>query len=130
MAPNKQNTAETRKKLAANLQVLRRYDEHIQAIVGTTSHVVLYQFQQESSTWAKKDVEGALFLFERSSAPHYGFMVMNRLGIDNYTELLGPQISIQPTDEFLIYRQSDGAVMGIWIYEEADRKSIATQMEE
>ncbi|KAJ1950337.1 hypothetical protein EC988_004427, partial [Linderina pennispora] len=51
MAPNKQNTAETRKKLAANLQVLRRYDEHIQAIVGTTSHVVLYQFQQESSTW-------------------------------------------------------------------------------
>ncbi|KAI8325656.1 PH domain-like protein, partial [Martensiomyces pterosporus] len=128
MAPSKLSS-DARKKLAANLQVLRRYDSEIQAIIDTTSHVVLYQFQHDTSSWAKKDVEGALFIFQRASAPCYGFMVMNRLSLDNYTELLNPEMNFQPSDQFLIYRSDGGDVIGIWIYEESDRIRISSQLE-
>ncbi|KAJ1960818.1 hypothetical protein GGI12_003593, partial [Dipsacomyces acuminosporus] len=64
-----------------------------------------------------------------SAAPRYGFMVMNRLSLDNYTELLNSEISFQPTDQFLIYRSDGGEVIGIWIYEESDRIRISSQLE-
>ncbi|KAJ2084116.1 hypothetical protein H4R24_000325 [Coemansia sp. RSA 988] len=64
MAPGKLSP-DARRKLAANLQVLRRYDSQIEALIDTTSHVVLYQFQEENQTWANKEVEGALFIFKR-----------------------------------------------------------------
>ncbi|KAJ1878289.1 hypothetical protein LPJ66_011916 [Kickxella alabastrina] len=64
MAPSKLSN-DARKKLAANLQVLRRYDDQIDAIVDTTSHVVLYQFEESTQSWANKEVEGALFVYKR-----------------------------------------------------------------
>ncbi|KAJ2391325.1 hypothetical protein H4S02_001394 [Coemansia sp. RSA 2611] len=128
MAPNKPST-DARKRLAANLQVLRRYDSQIEAIIDTTSHVVLYQFQESSQSWANKEVEGALFLFKRAAAPYYGFMIMNRLGLDNYTERLSADMSFQTSDQIVIYtsKQNSG-IIGIWIYEETDRQRIPEQL--
>lgn len=50
MAPSKLTT-DARKKLAANLQVLRRYDRQIESIIDTASHVVLYEFQAPTKEW-------------------------------------------------------------------------------
>ncbi|KAJ2453651.1 hypothetical protein EV183_002055 [Coemansia sp. RSA 2336] len=121
MAPSKLST-DARKKLAANLQVLRRYDSQIEAIIDTTSHVVLYQFQQASQTWVSKG--GG-----RMTAPHYGFMIMNRLGLENYTEQLQEGMDFQTSDQIVIYTSpTSGGILGIWIYEEADRVRIPEQL--
>ncbi|KAJ2602003.1 hypothetical protein GGF39_000950 [Coemansia sp. RSA 1721] len=128
MAPSKLSN-DARKKLAANLQVLRRYDEQIEAIVDTTSHVVLYQFQEATQSWANKAVEGALFIYKRASAPYYGFTILNRVGLDNYTELLSADMTFQTSDQIVIYTSKSGnGIVGIWIYEEADRIRVPEQL--
>ncbi|KAJ2656230.1 hypothetical protein IWW48_005139 [Coemansia sp. RSA 1200] len=128
MAPGNVTT-DARKKLAANLQVLRRYDSQIEAIIDTTSHVVLYQFQEQTQTWANKDVEGALFIYKRATAPHFGFTIMNRIGVENYTEYLGSEMAFQTSGQIVIYTsKSKGCIVGIWIYEETDRVRIPEQL--
>ncbi|KAJ1809586.1 hypothetical protein LPJ75_004360, partial [Coemansia sp. RSA 2598] len=128
MAPSKLSN-DARKKLAANLQVLRRYDEQIEAIVDTTSHAVLYRFQEDTQSWATMSVEGALFIYKRATAPYYGFTVLNRVGIDNYTELLSADMSFQTSDQIAIYTSKSGSgIVGIWMYEEADRVRVPEQL--
>ncbi|KAI9500225.1 hypothetical protein BX070DRAFT_196005, partial [Coemansia spiralis] len=128
MAPSNL-TNDARKKLAANLQVLRRYDEQIEAIIDTTSHVVLYQFQEDSQSWANKEVEGALFIYKRSSVPHYGFTIMNRVGLENYTEYLSTDLDFQTSGQIVIYKSKNSdSFVGIWIYEETDRNRIPEQL--
>jgi hypothetical protein len=46
-------------KRAANLRVLQRGDPEIVDIVGSTTHVVLYEFNAKSTAWEKRNVEGA-----------------------------------------------------------------------
>ncbi|KAJ1721784.1 hypothetical protein LPJ53_003737 [Coemansia erecta] len=128
MAPSKLSN-DARKKLAANLQVLRRYDEQIEAIVDTTSHVVLYQFQEATQSWANKSVEGALFIYKRSAAPYYGFTILNRVGLENYTELLDADMSFQTSGQIVIYTsKNSGGIVGVWIYEDLDRVRIPEQL--
>ncbi|KAJ2594115.1 hypothetical protein IWW49_000096 [Coemansia sp. RSA 1797] len=65
----------------------------------------------------------------RSAAPYYGFMIMNRLGLDNYTELLSADMSFQTSDQIVIYTSaSNSGIVGIWIYEEVDRKRVPEQL--
>ncbi|KAJ2885124.1 hypothetical protein H4R27_001615 [Coemansia aciculifera] len=128
MAPSKLSN-DARKKLAANLQVLRRYDDQIEAIIDTTSHVVLYQFQETTQEWKNKEVEGALFIYKRFSAPHYGFTIMNRLGLENFTEHLSADMNFQTSDQIIMYTSTSGSgILGVWIYEEADRVRIPEQL--
>ncbi|KAJ2659161.1 hypothetical protein IW148_004356 [Coemansia sp. RSA 1199] len=54
---------------------------------------------------------------------------MNRLGLDNYTELLSADMSFQTSDQIVIYTSaSNSGIVGIWIYEEADRKRVPEQL--
>ena len=46
-------------KRAANLRVLQRADSSIVDIVGSATHVVLYEFNAASQAWEKRNVEGA-----------------------------------------------------------------------
>ncbi|RLN90924.1 hypothetical protein BBJ28_00008729 [Nothophytophthora sp. Chile5] len=47
---------------AMNLQVLKRQDDAVMEIVDTASHVVMYEFDQATQSWKRKDVEGCLFV--------------------------------------------------------------------
>ncbi|KAJ2046539.1 hypothetical protein GGH13_009320, partial [Coemansia sp. S155-1] len=65
------------------------------------------------------------------SAPHYGFTIMNRLGLENFTEHLGADMSFQASDQIIMYTSTSGSViLGVWIYEEADRVRIPEQLEQ
>ncbi|KAJ1775812.1 hypothetical protein LPJ54_003474, partial [Coemansia sp. RSA 1824] len=56
-------------------------------------------------------------------------MIMNRLGLDNYTELLSADMSFQTSDQIVIYTSaSNSGIVGIWIYEEVDRKRVPEQL--
>ncbi|KAJ2098650.1 hypothetical protein IW146_009936, partial [Coemansia sp. RSA 922] len=65
------------------------------------------------------------------SAPHYGFTIMNRLGLENFTEHLGADMSFQASDQIIMYTSTSGSgILGVWIYEEADRVRIPEQLEQ
>ena len=61
-----------------NLKVLQRIDKQIVRVVGTACFVSIYDFDKDSKSWTKLDVEGTLFLVKRSSAPFYRLIVLNR----------------------------------------------------
>ncbi|KND04991.1 uncharacterized protein SPPG_00674 [Spizellomyces punctatus DAOM BR117] len=118
-------------RLAVNLNVLRRHDSNIVAILDSSSHVVVYDFDQQSSSWTKKGIEGTMFVFQRSVEPFYGLFVMNRLGIENLMVLLSADMEVQLMQEFVIYRKPDDSgdsVQGLWMYETADRTRLYTTL--
>ncbi|CAJ0749172.1 4729_t:CDS:2 [Entrophospora sp. SA101] len=87
---------------AVNLSVLKRHDEYIVEIIDTSSHVVVYLFDRDQSTWTKKGVEGTI-----SIQPVFGFIVMNRLGLDNFMAPLVDNMDLEFKDEYIIYRTDD-----------------------
>ncbi|KAJ3018088.1 hypothetical protein HKX48_003164 [Thoreauomyces humboldtii] len=111
-------------RLAVNLNVLRRHDPSISQILESSSHVVVYDFDPVTKNWTKKGIEGTMFVFQRSVAPLYGLFVMNRLGLENLMVLLNADMEVQLLQEFVIYRQPDDSVQGLWMYETADRTRI------
>ncbi|KAI8918446.1 hypothetical protein DFJ77DRAFT_428704 [Powellomyces hirtus] len=111
-------------RLAVNLNVLRRHDPTIVSILDSSSHVVVYDFAPETKSWTKKGIEGTMFIFQRSAAPFYGLFVMNRLALENLMVLLNADMEVQLLQEFVIYRQPDDSVQGLWMYETADRTRI------
>ncbi|KAJ1912962.1 hypothetical protein IWQ60_009421 [Tieghemiomyces parasiticus] len=95
-----------RAKDSVNLNVLQRHDAAITKILDQSSHVVIYQFDAASGGWTKKGVEGTLFLFQRNRSPYYGFFVMNRLALTNFCAFLRPTLEVQPTTDFIIFRDT------------------------
>ncbi|KAJ3151369.1 mRNA-decapping enzyme 1A [Geranomyces variabilis] len=111
-------------RLAVNLNVLRRHDPTIVSILDSSSHVVVYDFDPETKSWTKKGIEGTMFIFQRSKLPFYGLFVMNRLALENLMVLLNADMEVQLLQEFVIYRQPDDSVQGLWMYETVDRARI------
>ncbi|ETV89691.1 hypothetical protein, variant 2 [Aphanomyces astaci] len=92
---------------ALNLQVLQRQDNQISDIVGTASHVVVYEFDQTEQSWKRKEVEGSLFIVKRYSAPRFQMFVNNRLSTSNLTISIDAQLNVDNVDDFLILRCVD-----------------------
>ncbi|CAJ0633906.1 14093_t:CDS:2 [Entrophospora sp. SA101] len=94
---------------AVNLSVLKRHDEYIVEIIDTSSHVVVYLFDRDQSTWTKKGVEGTI-----SIQPVFGFIVMNRLGLDNFMAPLVDNMDLEFKDEYIIYRTDDDNIKAMF----------------
>ncbi|KAK9762304.1 hypothetical protein K7432_012105 [Basidiobolus ranarum] len=113
---------------AANLNVLQRLDRNITEILDSSSHVVVYKFDNDTQSWTKKGVEGTMFLFKREISPKYGFFVMNRLSIDNFIVYLNGNMDLQITTDFIIYRTGEEDIHGIWMYETRDRERVGHEL--
>ncbi|KAJ1555341.1 mRNA-decapping enzyme 1B [Cladochytrium tenue] len=92
------------KRRQANLSVLRRHDAAVSEIVDLATYVVVYNFDPERQAWARRGVEGTLFVVRRAVAPWYSLVVLNRLALENFTVGLSPSMEIQTTGNYLIYR--------------------------
>ncbi|KAI8873441.1 PH domain-like protein, partial [Ramicandelaber brevisporus] len=122
-------------KDAANLQVLRRLDSSIAKIHATSSHAVVYRFDQSAGngSWVKYNVEGVLFIIERNtvnaSLPKYALFVMNRAGLDNFDYPIQSKSCVMLKGEYIMCQPSassskhDG-FFGLWVYEQSDRDRI------
>lgn len=49
-------------KRAANLRVLQRMDNEVIDILGSATHVVLYEFNTTEQAWEKRNCEGLFLL--------------------------------------------------------------------
>lgn len=50
----------------------------------------------------------AVFFYHRSASPNNGFMILNRLGLNNQIEPITKDLEFQLQDPFLLYRNSKG----------------------
>ncbi|KAI8803313.1 hypothetical protein BJ742DRAFT_829293, partial [Cladochytrium replicatum] len=122
------------RKRELNLVVLKRHDPSIDSIIDGTSHVVVYDFDTATQSWTKRGVEGAMFIFSRGddgvgTGKGYGFFVLNRLGVDNFKVVLTGDMEFQLMADYVIYRQPDDSIIGLWMYEEHDRGRLAQILE-
>lgn len=82
-------------KNTLNFNVISRYDPEVKQLLYTTSHCVLYKYDDSSQEWVKTDFQGALTLYLRDfESPNsgvpleysdlqrlfcYGLLLLNRL---------------------------------------------------
>lgn len=101
-----------------NLKVLRNDDPNIERIVASSKHAVLYGFDPASRQWARKNVEGSLFVVKRATAPFDAFVVLNRCGAENLTvEIGGEAFELERSPPYLMYRVGR-EVNGIWFHDQ------------
>ncbi|KAL7457981.1 hypothetical protein ACHAWC_011251 [Mediolabrus comicus] len=126
----------------SNLRVLQRLDSQIVDLAISSTHVVLYQFSPQSSTWNKTDIEGPLFIVKRSCSPRFKLIVMNRNSQENLEVGVNGTMEMQLREPYLIFRDnnnssnnnnnsttSDETIRGLWFHNDNERKSVHTYLE-
>ncbi|XP_054288515.1 mRNA-decapping enzyme 1A [Macrosteles quadrilineatus] len=105
-----------------NFAALKRVDPYAKGLVETAAHVALYTFENE---WEKTDIEGALFVYSRTGEPFHNILIMNRLNMKNLVEPVTEGLDLQLQDPFLLYRNSQKKIYGIWFYDRDECIKIA-----
>eukprot|EP00966_Prymnesium_polylepis_P043252 1004312-Prymnesium_polylepis.1 len=116
---------ERSKQLEYNLSVLKRRDAAIQDVLDMAGHVVMYRFNEENQSWDRKNVEGSLFVVQRSVVPTHQFVVLNRLSSENLVENINDDFQMELTEQFLLYRNAAQEINGIWFYSPTERAAMA-----
>ncbi|XP_028308697.1 mRNA-decapping enzyme 1A [Gouania willdenowi] len=111
-----------------SLAALQRQDPYINKLLDVTGQVALYNFNSKGNEWEKTDIEGTLFVYERSASPHHGFTIMNRLSTENLVEPINKDLEFQLQDPFLLYRNGNLGIYSIWFYDKKDCQRIAQLM--
>lgn len=108
-----------------NLTVLQRIDPCIEEILITAAHVTLYEFNVDLNQWSRKEVEGSFFVVKRSAQPRFQFIVMNRRNAENMVEDLLGDFEFEVQVPYLLYRNADQEVNGIWFYNAHEIEEVA-----
>ena len=74
-------------------------------------------------------MEGSLFVVSRSEEPKYQFVVLNRISSENLVESVSSDFQMELTDQFLLYRNDQQEISGIWFYSPSERASIAALLQ-
>jgi mRNA-decapping enzyme 1B len=120
-------TEDARKQ--ANLRLLQRsIDPNIQDIVGSATHVVLYEYITPQG-WEKSQVEGSLFLVA-SQSPHlqqqsFALAILNRHSTENFQVPITDRFQLQHKEPYLIFKQSP-KILGIWFHNANERVIMAS----
>jgi len=113
-----------------NFKALKKIDPYIKNINLSCSNVALYNFNTHKAEWEKTEVEGTLFLFEREAEPRYGFTIMNRLNPENHIEPVTGQLDFQIQPPFLLYKNRESEIRGLWFYSGEECQKIGNRIQE
>ncbi|KAF2071228.1 hypothetical protein CYY_007462 [Polysphondylium violaceum] len=111
------------------LSALQRLDNKIYSILGTSTHTTAYKFEETTKQWSRKDIEGALFVVNRTVEPYCKLIVLNRLSTKNLMEDITEKMIIKCSGPYLLYKNSE-EINGIWFYENADQEKIFNLLKE
>ncbi|EFA85504.1 hypothetical protein PPL_01461 [Heterostelium album PN500] len=112
-----------------NLSALQRLDNKIVSVLGTSTHVAVYKFDESSLEWHRGEVEGSLFIVRRLEEPFERLVVLNRLSTKNLVEDINDRLLIKCQGPYLIYK-SNNSINGIWFYEESEQPRIFNQLKD
>lgn len=91
-----------------NVSALKLKDPHLKEILDMAAHVALYNYNPESQNWEKTEVEGAFFIYSRTTAPQYYAFIMNRLNTSNHIEHIDENVDLQKHEPFILYKNAKG----------------------
>lgn len=93
-------------KRSKNLSALQKIDRRVLEIISETSHTCIYKFNAASTQWERYGVEGAGFVVRNCDAPFYSFIVMNKMGIDDFILDLSKVQKAKIQDSYIMLRSS------------------------
>jgi Dcp1-like decapping family len=93
-------------KRAKNLAALQKIDNRALEIISETSHTCIYKFNAATTQWERYGVEGAGFIVRNCGAPFYSFIVMNKVGIDDFTLDMSKVQKAKIQDSYIMLRCS------------------------
>uniref|UniRef100_A0A1B6CJ42 mRNA-decapping enzyme C-terminal domain-containing protein n=1 Tax=Clastoptera arizonana TaxID=38151 RepID=A0A1B6CJ42_9HEMI len=111
-----------------NVAALKRVDPYVKTILETAAHVALYTFNASDNEWEKTEIEGALFVCSRTGEPFNNILIMNRLNMKNLIEPITLGLELQVQNPFLLYRNTQGKIFGIWFYDKEECVKIASTL--
>nr|ACO15328.1 mRNA-decapping enzyme 1B [Caligus clemensi] len=114
-------------EMKMNFKALKRVDPYIEKIEDFATQVALYKYA--SSEWEKLDIEGTLFVNRRQDDPKYGFIILNRLSDKNLVEPVTKELDFQVHTPFLLYKNKEGSIFGIWFFDPKECERIHKKME-
>lgn len=141
-------------KNTLNFNVISRYDPLVKQLLYTTSHCVIYKFDDNSQEWLKTEFLGtlALYLREFDHTPRgtafnlqalycYGLILLNRQKPENFSLGLLPnkatrrlfpnqaasgirEMNVEINDNLIIVKNLLGEIYGLWVFNEDDRQKL------
>lgn len=116
-------------ELRMSVTSIKIVDPYAKDILATSTHVVLYKFNNSINEWEKTDTEGALFVYSRIAEPFHSLMIVNRLSQNNLIEPIVREFEYQMQVPFLLYRNSKNKIFGIWFYNKEECINITYLLE-
>lgn len=120
---------------AANLRLLQRsIAPDIHDIVGSATHVVLYEYQHPQG-WEKSQVEGSLFLVAQGvpggppASQQYSLIILNRNSTENFFTSVTKAFQLQHKEPYLIFKQAP-KILGIWFHNANERVVMASLLKQ
>lgn len=107
-----------------NSRAIKRLDKDFNKILTMAKQVAVYKFSSERNEWEKKEIEGSMLIFSRSSAPHYAFVVFNRANPNNLIQLITNNLDTKLENPYLLYKNEMNEIFCIWFYDKEDCENI------
>lgn len=108
-----------------NVSAIRRVDPLVKDLVDSATHVALYSFNGMKNEWDKTNIEGALFVYKRKENPLYSMFILNRNSPENLIEPVVKELDLQLQNPFILYKNKQGLIYGIWFYNKEDCHRIS-----
>lgn len=98
-----------------NLKTMKRQDPFIESVHATFEHVALYFYEKDS--WVNADIEGPMFIVQRTQQPWYRIVVINRKNTTNYNEDVTEQLELDVDNNFVLYKNAKNQIVGLWFHD-------------
>jgi transcriptional regulator of met regulon len=100
-----------------NLQALQNRDPYITKIIDQAQRVCVYKFIAEKREWERKELEGTLFVYERTCEPYHGFVILSTVSRETFVQIIKSSMEFKHSpnyEAFLQYKVDVGEIYGIW----------------
>lgn len=130
-------------RIGYNYAVLSNHDKYLAQIITSSSICNVYKFNIDSAEWDKLNCQGSCFIYSRApqgsdygdTAKYpYGIIVLNRLSMDDFSLGITPlsvaqktedlEMEVKYEDPFIMVQGSDGAMYGLWLFNQTDRETF------
>lgn len=106
------------------LTTLRGVDPHAASVVAVAGRTALYNYNDNSTTWNKTDVEGTLMIYTRDAKPFRMITIINRNSKSNFIEPITRNCDAQIKTPYILLRNDKTKILGVWFADENDVPKI------
>merc|ERR1712232_1551345 len=116
------------------LETLQKsHDEHGVQIRAYSKFVVAYLLQQDgpSPGWRKANIEGPVYLVQRSTAPKFQVLVLNQFNNNNLVDGFHASWELDCQKNYVFYKVEDTSkrIRGLWFHDDAERQRVEGALE-